>query len=129
MSRRYLLEEETYKIIGAAMEVHRQLGCGFTEKVYQDALEKEFLLRGIPYVREVHLHVTYKGEALDSDFIPDFVCYNCIIVELKAVQELDNLHRAQAINYSRVAGMGVALLINFGSLSLEHERLFNNAIH
>ena len=87
------MEDETYKIIGAAMEVHRQLGCGFTEKVYQDALEKEFLLRGIPYEREVHLHVTYKGEALDSDFIPDFVCYNCIIVELKAVQELDNLHR------------------------------------
>lgn len=125
MSEKYLLENETYKIIGAAMEVHRQLGCGFTEKVYQDALEKEFLLRGIPYKREVHLHVTYKGEALNSDFIPDFICYDCIIVELKAVQELDNLHRAQAINYTRVASMDLSLLINFGALSLEHERLYN----
>ena len=125
MSEKYLFENETYKIIGAAMEVHRQLGCGFTEKVYQDALEKEFLLQGIPNKREVHLHVTYKGEALNSDFIPDFVCYDCIIVELKAVQELDNLHRAQAINYTRVAGLGLALLINFGALSLEHERLYN----
>ena len=105
MSEKYLFENETYKIIGAAMEVHRQLGCGFTEKVYQDALEKEFLLQGIPNKREVHLHVTYKGEALNSDFIPDFVCYDCIIVELKAVQELDNLHRAQAINYTRVADL------------------------
>jgi len=121
----YIWEQETYKIVGAAMEVHRQLGCGFTEKVYQEALEKEFLLRAIPYRREVRMRVLYKNEVLGTEFVPDFVCYDQIIVELKAVQELDNIHRAQAINYARVAGVDLALLINFGSTSLEHERLYN----
>ena len=123
---KYLHEDETYAIIGAAMEVHRQLGCGFTEKVYQDALEKEFTRRGIPHQREVRMRVTYKGETLESEFIPDFVCYDLVVVELKAVEEINGLHRAQAINYARVAGMDLALLINFGSLSLEYERLYNN---
>lgn len=118
-------EEKTYQIIGAAMEVHQQLGCGFTEKVYQDAMDKELQLRKIPYGREVRMHVSYKGETLDAEFVPDFICYNNIIVELKAVQELENLHRAQTINYSKVANAKVALLINFGTESLEYERLFN----
>ena len=74
------------------------------------------------------MQVTYKGEVLASDFIPDFVCHNHIIVELKAVQELDNIHRAQAINYALVANMKAALLINFGAESLEYERIFNNKI-
>ena len=126
MRDKYLWEDETYAIIGAAMEVHRQLGCGFTEKVYQSALEQEFILRGIPYGREVRMQVSYKGIDLEEEFIPDFVCYDSIIVELKAVQELENLHRAQAINYARVAGFDLSLLINFGATSLEHERLYNN---
>ena len=117
--------ELTYRIIGAAMEVHRQLGCGFTEKVYQDALEKEFILRDIPYEREKRMQVMYKEEMLESEYIPDFVCFKSIIVELKAVEELESLHRAQAINYTKVAKMKVALLINFGAESLEYERLFN----
>ena len=123
---KYILQEETYAIVGAAIEVHKQLGCGFTEKVYQDDLEKEFQLRGIPYGREVRMQVTYKGEELATEFIPDFVCYDLVIVELKAVQEIDNMHRAQAINYARVAGFDLALLINFGALSLQHERLYNS---
>ena len=121
-----ILEDETYAIIGAAMEVHKQLGCGFTEKVYQDALEKEFILKGIPYMREARMKVSYKGELLASDYIPDFICYNLIVVELKAVEELDGMHRAQAINYARVSDLDLALLFNFGSLSLEYERLYNN---
>ena len=121
--------QETYNIIGAAMEVHRQLGCGFTEKVYQDALERELTLRNIPHSREVHMPVIYKGKVLDSVFIPDFVCYGKIILELKAVQALENLHRAQTINYTKVANVETALLINFGSESLEYERLFNNKAH
>ena len=124
----YIYKEETYNIIGAAMEVHKILGCGFTEKVYQDALEKEFIKRDIPYQREVRMQVTYKGEVLASEFIPDFVCYDQIIIELKAVQELDNIHRAQAINYVHVANTKAALLINLGAESLEHERIFNNKI-
>ena len=71
------------------------------------------------------MRVLYKNEVLGTEFVPDFVCYDQIIVELKAVQELDNIHRAQAINYARVAGVDLALLINFGSTSLEHERLYN----
>ena len=118
-------EPDSYSVIGAAMEVHKRLGCGFTEKVYQDALEVELQRRGIPYKREVRMKVTYRDVTLEAEFIPDFVCYDHIIVELKAVQELDNLHRAQAINYTKVSNLKVALLINFGAESLEYERLYN----
>jgi GxxExxY protein len=115
-------DELTYKVIGAAMEVHKNLGCGFTEKVYQDALEKEFQIQRIPYEREVRMRVMYKGENLDSEFIPDFVCYDKMIVELKAVEELTDLHKAQTINYLHVSRMSVALLFNFGAESLEFQR-------
>ena len=104
------------------MSVHRYFGCGFTEKVYQDALEQELLALKIPYVREQPVYATYRNVQLKTQFIPDFVCYNKIIVELKAVRELDDTHRSQAINYAKVAGYEVALLINFGNTSLEFER-------
>ena len=104
------------------MEVHRNLGCGFTEKVYQDALEKELQIQKIPYEREVRMHVIYKNEELDSEYIPDFVCYDKIVVELKAVEELTDLHKAQTINYLHVSRMPVALLMNFGAESLEFQR-------
>ncbi len=120
-----LYRMEVHEIIGAAMSVHRELGCGFTEKVYQDALEIELKNNNIPYVREPELFVTYKGEKLESVFKPDFVCFNCIIVELKAVKELEDMHRSQAINYARVSQSPLALLINFGELSLRFERLPN----
>ena len=114
--------EYTYKIIGAAMVVHRYFGCGFTEKVYQDALEVEFQKQDIPYVRECHLHAVYKGVELKAEFIPDFICYDSIIIELKAVKELDDTHRSQIINYGKLAQADVALLINFGETALRHER-------
>jgi len=114
--------EEVHKIIGAAMAVHRYFGCGFTEKVYQDALEVELTSLKIPFEREAELHVVYNGHALASTFKPDFICYDKIIVELKAVQELDDVHRAQAINYGRIAESDIALLINFGETSLKFER-------
>lgn len=116
---------EVHEIIGAAMSVHRELGCGFTEKVYQDALEIELKNNNIPYVREPELFVIYKGEKLESVFKPDFVCFNSIIVELKAVKELEDMHRSQAINYAKVSQSPLALLINFGELSLRFERLPN----
>ena len=115
-------DELTYKVIGAAMEVHRNLGCGFTEKVYQDALEKELQIQKIPYEREVRMHVIYKNEELDSEYIPDFVCYDKIVVELKAVEELTDLHKAQTINYLHVSRMPVALMMTFGAESLEFQR-------
>ena len=119
-------ENETYAVIGAAMEVHNQLGCGFTERVYQDALEKEFQIQHIPYEREVRMLIVYKGEELQSEFVPDFVCHGKVIVELKAVQELEDMHRAQAINYGKVSGYPIALLINFGNTSWEYERFYNS---
>ncbi len=104
------------------MKVHSELGPGFTEKVYQDALEIELRERSIPFRREVELHASYKNNILNSTFIPDFICYDKIIVELKAVTELNDIHRSQAMNYAKVAGMQLTLLINFGESSLVYER-------
>ena len=115
-------EQESYQIIGAAMKVHGILGPGFTEKVYQEALAVEFYERNIPFEREKEIHATYKGKVLEGTYIPDFICYDKIIVELKAVRELDDVHRSQAINYAKVAGFKLALLINFGESSLVQER-------
>ena len=115
-------KEEVHEIVGAAMAIHRYFGCGFTEKVYQDALEIELVNRNIPSVREAELHIDYNGQELASTFKPDFICYDTIIVELKAVKELDDIHRSQAINYAKVAGCDIALLVNFGEPSLKFER-------
>ena len=115
-------EQETYNIIGAAMKVHSELGPGFTERVYQEALAIEFSDRGIPFEREKEIHATYKGIELEGTFVPDFICYDKIIVELKAVKELDDVHRSQAINYAKIAGFNLSLLINFGERSLVKER-------
>jgi len=104
------------------MKVHSELGPGFTEKVYQEALALELAERGIPFVREKEIHAVYKGVTLQGTFIPDFICYDKIIVELKAVKELDDVHRSQAINYAKVAGYKLSLLINFGKSSLDKER-------
>ena len=122
-SNNVIFPQESYAIIGAAMRVHSALGCGFTEKVYQDALAVEFTGSGIPFQREVELHVVYNGIQLPSTYIPDFICYDKIIVELKAVRELDDLHRSQAYNYAKVSDYQLALLVNFGEPSLTYERL------
>ncbi len=118
----FIYKEETYKIIGAAMAVHRELGCGFTEKVYQEALEIEFQEQGIPYQRECPIFANYHGKQLKTEFVPDFVCFNHIVVELKAVKELEDFQRAQALNYGKIAKAKVSLLINFGETSLHYER-------
>ena len=115
-------EQETYQIIGAAMKVHSEMGPGFAEKIYQEALAIEFSERGIPFVREKEIHAIYKGIVLGGTFIPDFICYDKIIVEIKAVKELDDVHRSQAINYAKIAGFDLSLLINFGESSLVKER-------
>lgn len=115
--------QESYDIVGAAMKVHNAFGPGFSEKVYQEALEVEYLNTEIPFKREAELHAVYNGKILNTTFIPDFICYDKIIVELKAVKELDDIHRSQAINYAKVANMKLALLINFGEYKLTYERL------
>ena len=124
-SDKMVLKDETYAIIGACMEVHSILGRSFSEKVYQDALEREFKLRNIPYEREKHILVNYKGVTLAHDFFADFICYDKVIVELKAVSELDNENREQVINYLHAANKQVGLLINFRTASLTHERYIN----
>ena len=118
-----LFPKESYDIIGAALEVHSQLGCGFTEPVYQEALAEELRLRNIPFEREKVFTVTYKGKELSKDFRVDFVCFNKIIVELKAVSDFAEEHVAQVYNYLKVTGMQLGLLINFGKTSLEYKRL------
>lgn len=118
-------EKETFAVIGAAMEVHRILGCGMSEKVYQDALEVEFRQRGIPYVREKHFTVTYKDVVLTHDFYADFYCYDIVVVEIKATSVIENLYKAQVISYLKASSTRVGLLINFGEESLIYERFSN----
>lgn len=123
MEEKLLYKEESYKIIGAAIEVHNVLGCGFTEPVYQEALEHEFKLRGIPYEREKTLHVNYKDIVLQKDFRVDFLCYDKIVVELKAVSDILDEHYAQVYNYLKTTGCELGILINFGNMSLEYNRV------
>ena len=119
-------DPETYAIIGAAMEVHRLLGYGFLEAVYQEALELELMARAIPFQREVALPVFFKGERLRCAYRADFICYGNVIVELKAISQLTGADEAQAINELKATGLHRALLINFGAPSLDYKRLVLN---
>ncbi len=121
--------DESYKIIGAAMVVHKELGCGFSEKVYQEALALEFAAQGIPFEREKRLRVSYKGQLLEQDFYADFVCYDKIIVELKALPRLQSDHMAQVMNYLKCTQMRLGLLFNFGQTSLDKQRVIWDTYH
>jgi GxxExxY protein len=109
-----LFEEETFRVRAAIFEVSRELGTGFLEAVYQEALALEFGTQGIPFAMSPALGVTYKGMLLNQTYRPDFVCFGHIIVELKSVRELAPEHRAQTLNYLKATGMRVGLLVNFG---------------
>ncbi|WP_302422951.1 GxxExxY protein [uncultured Prevotella sp.] len=115
--------DESYNIRGALFAVHNELGCGYLERVYQDALEVEFRLRNIPYEREKSIQVVYKGEPLGEPYRADFVCYGKVIVELKAVSEILGVHRAQVIHYLKATKMKLGFLVNFGEESLNIERI------
>ncbi len=123
--KEFPLKKETYKIIGAAMEVHKQLGGGFLEAIYQEALEIEFKNNEIDYKRELPLNVIYKGQKLNKQYFADFVCYNSVIVELKALSDISSNHEAQILNYLKATNIQVGLLINFGKQSLQYKRIVN----
>ncbi|MGW8256038.1 MAG: GxxExxY protein [Thermoguttaceae bacterium] len=110
-----LYKEEVYTIIGAAIEVHRELGCGFLEAVYQEALVIEFKKNCIPFQSQPEMNISYRGQILHKRYTPDFLCHQEIIVELKALERLSGTEESQIINYLKASGKRVGLLINFGS--------------
>ena len=116
-------DQRTFKIIGAAFEVHKELGSGFLEAVYQEALAREFTTQDIPHKSQPIVEIKYKGKPLEKKYQPDFICYEDIIVEIKALTKLSGIEEAQIINYLKATGLKVGLLINFGSKSLEYKRL------
>ena len=107
-------KDEVYAIHGAIFEVYREMGCGFLEAVYQECLEKELRLRSIPFVSQKELNLAYKGQLLELCYRPDLICFDKIIVELKAVSELANEHKAQLFNYLKASNLRLGLLVNFG---------------
>lgn len=118
-----LFKNESFSIIGAALEVHKVLGCGFVEVVYQEALEEEFKKRNIPYEREKELLINYKGKTLSKTFRADFICYDKIILELKAVSDFVDDHFAQIYSYLKASNLSLGILINFGKANLDYYRL------
>ena len=118
-----LYPKESYKINGAIYEVHNALGPGLLEKVYQEALEKEFILQKIPFEREKSFQIAYKGDILEQKYIADFVYYDKIVLELKAVEDLLPIHKAQVINYLAITGYKLGLLVNFNARQVQPERI------
>lgn len=121
----YIYQKETYAIRGCINAVARELGSGYLEKVYQEALELEFLEANIPYEREAKLQISYKGRTLKQEYYADFICYKKIIIELKALSELNDAHEAQVFNYLKTTGLDLALLVNFGERPVKIRRLYN----
>jgi GxxExxY protein len=118
-----LFEQETENMIGAFYAVHNELGCGFLEAVYQEALAIEFKLRNIPFEQEKQLTITYKGVTLKKFYQTDFICYNKIIIETKALSLLTSEHEAQLLNYLKATGLKIGFLVNFGEKTLKFKRM------
>jgi len=119
-----IYREESYQLMGACFEVYREKGCGFLEAVYQECLELELADRGIPFVAQQPLQLSYKGRPLRQSYQPDLICFGRIVVELKAVSQLSDEHRAQMQNYLRASGHRLGLLVNFGHFpKIEAERI------
>ncbi len=118
-----IFKEEVYAIVGAAMEVHREKGCGFTEPVYQECMEIELVDRNVPAEAQKEMKIFYKGRLLKKTYLADFVAYGKIIVELKALDKLTSREESQVINYLKASSLEVGVLINFGASSLEWKRI------
>jgi GxxExxY protein len=115
MKERIIYKEECFAVQGAVFEVYREMGRGFLESVYQECLQKEFTARQVPFIAQPSLSLAYKGQTLEKLFRPDFICFDMIVIELKAVREILSEHKAQVLNYLKATGMRVGLLVNFGS--------------
>lgn len=111
---RIVFREESYAIQGAIFEVYHEMGCGFIEAVYQECLGREFSSRCIPFINQAEIFLAYKGEPLIQTYRADFVCYDKIIVELKALKDVGDDHRSQVFNYLKATGYHLGLLVNFG---------------
>jgi GxxExxY protein len=121
-----IYEQETYKILGACFEVYKQKGCGFTEPVYQECLAIEFEIQRIPFAAQPKIQLEYKGRILEQFFKPDFICFDKIIVEIKALSDLVEANKSQTLNYLNATDFELALLVNFGHYpKLEHKRIAN----
>ena len=120
-----MTDQRTYKVIGAAMEVHKELGCGFQEAVYHEALEKEFGTQNIPFTSQPVVKLSYKGKALRKTYQPDFVCFSEVLIEIKALSYMSGAEEAQILNYLKATGLEIGLLLNFGGKSLEYKRFIN----
>lgn len=119
-----VFKDESYKIMGAMFEVYREMGCGFLETVYQECVELELADQKIPFVAQVQLNLKYKHHLLKSTYIPDAICFDKIVLELKAVSEITNEHRAQVHNYLKATGYRLGIIINFGHHpKLQYERI------
>jgi GxxExxY protein len=123
-SNRFIYKDESYAIIGAALDVYYKIGSGFLEPVYQEALAIEFQLREIPFISQVELPIVYKDFTLKKTYRADFVCYDSIIIEIKALSALTPVDWAQLMNYLKASQLRVGLLFNFGSIPrMEHRRI------
>ena len=119
-----VLKEESYKIVGACFEVYNAMGCGFLEAVYQECLSIEFSNQAIPFKAQVPLELSYKDQLLQQKYIPDFICFDKVILEIKALKDLCDEHRAQVHNYLKATGYRLGLLVNFGQhAKLQYERI------
>ena len=129
MSEHFPLKEETYRILGACFEVYNELGCGFLEPVYQESLELELKRQEVPFESQKILKMDYKGKELTKTYQADFVCFDNVIVEIKAVSRLTGEHRAQILNYIHATDIDVGLLVNFGHFpKIEHERFLSRRL-
>lgn len=115
INNKILFPEESYAIQGAVFDVYKEMGCGFLEAVYLECLEKELDRRSISFKSQTTVQLVYKGEVLEQTYIPDFICYDKILVEIKAVREIAPEHKAQILNYLKATGLELGLLVNFGS--------------
>jgi GxxExxY protein len=123
MMEKVVYKDESFSIIGICMDIHNYLGPGFLEVVYKDALEYEFQKKGIPFEREKEFSVTYKDAILPHKFYADFVVFDKIIIEVKAVDRIHKAFEAQAINYLSVSRLKLAIIVNFGELKLTSKRI------